>query len=101
MDKRIELQEIFEKILESKNVYFNPPPNVKLRYPCIIYKLSGEDAKYASNRPYARKPRYSVSLIDKNPDSKYRHKIADLPLCAFDRYYAADNMNHFVYNRNI
>lgn len=98
MDRRLQLQEALEEILGSKNVYFQPPPNIKLRYPCIIYNRSMEDVKFADDRPYKRKKRYKVTVIDANPDSHIPDEVASLPLCNFDRHYTSDNLNHDVYN---
>lgn len=42
--------------------------------------------------------RYTVTIIDRNPDSAIPNKVAELPLCSFNRFYTADNLNHFVYN---
>lgn len=39
-----------------------------------------------------------VTVIDRDPDSVFAEKIAELPLCADNRFYTADNLNHFVYN---
>ena len=39
MASRLELQDTLETILESRNVYFNPPESIKMNYPAIIYKL--------------------------------------------------------------
>lgn len=98
MAPRLQLQTLLTEILGSSNVYFQPPPTVKMRYPCIVYKRDDEVAEFANNLPYSRRKRYQVTYIDKNPDSDIPDKIAALPLCSFDRFYVADNLNHDVYN---
>lgn len=85
-------------ILGADRVYFQPPPTVQLEYPCIIYERDRRRVFHADNRPYAHKKGYRVTVIDRNPDSDIPEKIADLPLCSFDRFFAADNLNHDVYN---
>lgn len=94
---RLELQAILEDILGSKYVYFQPPPTVKMSYPCIIYKRDDIDAKFADNGPYTHTNRYSVTVVDPDPDSKIPYKIACLPMCLMDRHYTADNLNHDVF----
>lgn len=42
--------------------------------------------------------RYELTVIDKNPDSDILDRVASLPMCAFERHYTADNLNHDVYN---
>ena len=98
MASRYELHEIFKKILGSPYVYFCPPPNVKLCYPCIIYRLAEVDTKFADNLPYSRKKRYRVTIITSDPDSELPDKIGALPMSKFDRYYVADNLHHHDYN---
>ena len=69
-----------------------------MKYPCIVYKRDTIDTEHANNRPYKHKKRYQVTVIDANPDSVIHERVADLPLCAYDRFYTADNLNHDVYN---
>jgi len=98
MSRRIELQTIFEGILGSENVYFQPPENLKMKYDCIVYERSRIDADHADNAPYHLHDRYQVTAIYKNPDSELPHKIAMLPMCSHERHFTADNLNHDVFN---
>ena len=94
-----ELRELLIRILGSSNVYFSPPSNHRIEYPCIIFQLSTGDTLFADNSGYRSTDRYQVSLITKSPDcEEVRDRISRLPLCTFDRYYSADNLNHYVYN---
>jgi len=54
--------------------------------------------EYADNGPYKHKTRYQVTVIDKNPDSEIPAKVKALPLCAYSRFFVADNLNHDVFN---
>lgn len=96
MGLRLELQRLLEEITE--NVYFQPPTNVQLKYPCIIYKRDFADTEFADNRPYAHKWRYMVTVIDPNPDSEIPGKVATLPMSLFNRFYTVDNLNHDVFS---
>ena len=96
--QRIELQAILEGILGTRNVYFQPPPNVQMKYPCIVYQRLFADTTFAGNRPYRYEKRYQVTYIDRNPDSLVPDKIAELPMCVFNRYFAQDGLNHDVFN---
>lgn len=95
---RTELQTLLEEILGRPNVYFQPPENLKLAYPCIVYSRNTYDSVFANNDSYLRRTRYSVTLIDKNPDSQFSEAIADIPYCRHTRNYIADNLNHDVYD---
>lgn len=97
MAQRLELQAIFKDILETNNVYFQPPPNAQMEYPCIIYHRDFELTRYANDKPYNHRKRYLVTVIDRDPDSGIPDKVAALPLCVYDRFYTADNLNHDVY----
>lgn len=98
MAPRLELQTLLVNLLESSNVYFQPPPTVKMQYPCIIYKRDFIKTDFASNKLYKYKKRYQIIVVDINPDSDINKKILELPLCSYDRFYTADNLNHDVYN---
>lgn len=94
---RIDLQYKLEELLGSKNVYFQPPSTIYLKYPCIIYERAAMDKKYANNSEYFRHKGYMVTLIDPNPDSLILDKISSLPFSTFDRHFVADNLNHDAY----
>lgn len=98
MAQRLELQALLVSLLGSSNVYFQPPPTVKLQYPCIIYNRDRINTSFADNKPYKHKKRYQVTVIDKDPDSTIHEKVAELSMCSYDRFYAADYLNHDVYN---
>lgn len=97
MNNRIVLQKKLEEILGSRNVYFQSPENLKMSYPCIRYALNRIDEKYADDISYLRFRSYTLTLIDKNPDSPYLDKLLDLKRCRFDRAYVADNLHHFIF----
>jgi hypothetical protein len=97
MAPRLNLQAKLVSILGSNNVYFQPPESIKLQYPCIIYKRDDTVVNHADDLPYMRRTRYLVTVIDRNPDSEIPSKIAALPMCIFDRFYTADNLNHDIY----
>lgn len=96
--RRLELQSLFENLLGSRNVYFQPPESTKMIYPCIVYQRDSAISKFADNNPYNHAMRYQVTHIDRDPDSEVPDAIAKLPLCVFTRHFTADNLNHDVYN---
>lgn len=94
---RTELQTIFETLLGSRNVYFQPPETVKLKYPCIVYERSGSRNYHADNDQYLKYKQYTVTYVDVNPDSDMPDKIEKLKHCSFNRWFAADNLNHWSF----
>lgn len=97
MAPRLDLQVLLVEILGSDHVYFQPPENVKIEYPCIIYKRDFILLDWADNKSYLKGNRYLVTCIDADPDSEIPDKIAALPKCVYDRFYTADNLNHNVF----
>ncbi len=96
--KRIELQYLLETILESKNVYFQPPSSIQMKYPAIVYSLNDINSVNANNNAYLLNHSYEIIVIDRNPDSKIPDKLSQLPYCNFSRFYTADNLNHYAFN---
>lgn len=95
MDRRLALQKIFEQILGSRNVYFQPPENFKMRYPCIVYELKGIFTLYASNGKHRKVPRYQCMLITADPDNDILEKILELPMSSLESPYTASNLYHY------
>ena len=95
-----QLQEILQEIMGPNNkVYFQPPENLKLSYPCIKYERSNALVSHADNLPYRKTKRYMVTLMCKTSDNdKYLDKLLDLPMCTFDREYKMDGIVHSVFN---
>jgi len=90
---RLDLQALLEGI--TGNVYFQPP-NV-LQYPCIKYERDGSRKEYAGNKPYQHAKRYSVTVIDRNPDSTLPDLVEELEFCALDRAFQESGLNHWVF----
>jgi hypothetical protein len=95
-----QLQEILQEIMGPNNkVYFQPPENLKLSYPCIVYERSNALTSYADNNPYRKTKRYAVTLMSKTADNdQYLDKLLDLPMCTFDREFKNDGIVHSVFN---
>lgn len=98
MDSRLSLHEELCILLDSRNAYFQPPENIKMEYPCVRYKLSNPDVKFANNKPYSLVNGYEITFIDKDPDADYIAKMYSMfSNVRFDRCYTADNLNHWVF----
>lgn len=100
--KRLDLHGIFIDILGTKGhtisrVYFQPPSSIKMEYPCIVYKRDNRKDFFSNDRLYLGMNRYSVTVIDKNPDSLIPDKILELRYCSFSNSFTADGLNHSIY----
>lgn len=96
-DRRLQLHEKLCDILGSRNVYFQPPESIQMKYPAIVYSLDDIRIARADDSAYRSTRRYSVTLIDADPDSAVIEKLAALPMCQFNRDYKTDNLNHDVF----
>ena len=93
---RLELHEILCNILGSRQVYFQPPPTIQMKYDAIVYSMNDVDVKHANDKNYLTSKRYSITCISKNPDSDLSDKVMELSYTEFDRFYTSDNLNHWV-----
>ena len=97
MATRLELQSKLEELLGSKNVYYQPPANKVMEYPCIKYSKSKVRGRFANNKVYSLLRCYEIIVIDKKPDNPVIEKIlTEIPYSSYDRPYKADNLNHDV-----
>lgn len=101
LKNRLDLQFLLEDILESRNVYYQPPESVKMKYPAIVYERDSINNEFADNIIYTQNTQYSITVIDKNPDSKIVKKISLLPMCRHNRHFVSDNLNHDVFTITI
>ena len=96
MAPRLKLQDLL-KTLGTTNVYFQPPENISMKYPAIVYTLDYQAAQHANNKPYSIENRYQVTVIDRDPDSLIPGRVASLPKCTFARAFKQNDLNHTIY----
>ena len=70
---------------------------VVLLYPCIRYERNRIRNIHANGHVYLQHPSYTVTVIDKNPDSELTAVVSRLDQCRYDRPYVADNLYHDVF----
>lgn len=95
---REKLHKIFEDIMEecgfSKNVYFQPPENLKINYPCIIYHRQYLDGVKADNITYLVNRQYRLTYIDRSPiNDGVIERLLNLPNCRYISHSVVDNLN--------
>lgn len=100
MASRLDLHEELCNILGSRNVYFQPPESLKIKYPCIIYSKNNALSTYANNKNnYTKYDRYEIILIYKDPDSDLANDVLEhFGYCRLDRHYIVDNLYHDAFN---
>ena len=97
MGSRLELQTLLEKLLGSRNVYYQPPASIFMKYPAVVYSRYDIENTFANNGVYLQATAYQVTVIDEDPDSDIVKKVSKLPMCNFDRHFVSDNLNHDVF----
>lgn len=77
--------------------YFEAPGEPGMKYPCIVYNYTNDDDDFADNIHYRSSKRYTVTIIDEDPDSKIPNRLKQLPYCTSDRNFAVKGLSHFVH----
>lgn len=102
LDRRLELHERLVEILGTSGqtetrVYFQPPATIRMKYPAIVYEKDGGWVLRADNKRYRGTQRYSVTVVDPDPDSEIAERILKaFSMCSYDRNFVSDNLNHDV-----
>ncbi len=97
LNDRLALHELLCEKLCSRNVYFQPPESVKMKYPAIVYRRNRIENVSADNVAYRQNVSYVITVVDRDPDSEIVERLSTIPHISYDRSYAADNLNHDVF----
>ena len=96
-----DLLHLLQKAVNHNRVYFQPPENIKIGYPAVIFHLSKVKLDHADDVPYKGAREYSVTLITKDPEPEVLDEILKIPYTTLDTTYITDGMNHFVFTTYI
>ena len=97
MGSRLELHNELLKLIP--NAYFQPPSNIQLIYPCIVYHKNSKDIMNANNGKYLSTQEYRLTLIEKKADSPLADAIENsFNHCSITGYYVMDGLNHTTLN---
>lgn len=94
---RLKLHQKLKEILGSDQVYFQPPENVKMKYPSIVYEVGSGLRTPADNQKYLYNQGYSVTFITKDPDPDVPDKILELPYCTMERQFKFENLYNWIF----
>jgi len=92
---RSELSAILHELCD--HVYFQPPANKQIIYPCIVYKLENFDVTFADNDAYRDMDEYSITYITRDPDDENIRKIPKLRYCSMTGTSTSDNLRNYYY----
>ena len=99
MIDRLNVHQMLVDVSGIDNIYFQPPENLKLKYPAIIYSIDDIDNRFASNKVYNQERAYQIIVVDKDPDSIIVDDISTMDGIAFVRSYISDNIYHTVFKK--
>lgn len=95
-----DLQASLQELMGDKiKVYFQPPENLAIKYPCVVFERTNALTNYADNAPYQITKRYTVTLISKTADNEeLLDKLLQFPMSTYDRQFINDNLVHDVFS---
>lgn len=81
-----------------KQVYFCPPDNAHIRYPCIVYNAKDNRLFPADNMAgYFNFVQYEATIITEDVDSDLHYKLADsFKYGSVRNTFIEDNVSHYV-----
>lgn len=95
---RLLLQSDLTEILGSEFVYFQPPANISMQYPCIVYTWDDVKALKANNGKYKTDRRYQLIHISQKSEDPVVAALEALPYTKFRRRYTEGNLHHTVFD---
>lgn len=111
MVKRLKLQTTLEQIMKEAlphklpdsssanafHVYYQPENNLTMTYPAIVYSIGSAMDRKANNGLYSMNDRYTVTVIDRNPDSKIPNLVRQLPMSSLTAQNKYDGLYHTIF----
>lgn len=98
MDNRLEFHNKLCDLLGSKNCYFQPPSDILLKYPCIVYHEKDIIPIRADDMIYLSYYMFNVTWITKTANIDIPLKVMKaFPLTKLDQIFASENLMHYVF----
>ena len=91
---RLKLHEELESY--CANLYFQPPSNQQLVYPCIVYSNAKPVDFKSNNKLYIRKYGYRLTVIEKNPICPIAQSIVGDEFATYENEFVKDNLYHTI-----
>ena len=96
---REEFHSRLSTITGAKYIYYQPPSNTRMSFPCIEYHDAPMDVIFANDMPYVGTRHYQLTVIDPLPDSAWIQQIQfAFQMCVHNRHYTSDGLNHDVFD---
>lgn len=84
------------ELVNTGKVYFQPPANVHLEYPCFVLHRNEAYQPKADDFNYLYRPSYKVSYINRDePDPDVIQQVLErFPHCHYTGHTVVDNLHH-------
>ncbi len=83
-------------LVNTGKVYFQPPANVLMDFPCFVIHRSDAYQPHADDRNYVYRPGYKVTYVNRDepdPDT-VENVIKAFPNCRYTGHSVVDNLHH-------
>lgn len=98
MVNRQAFQKRMEELLPGVPIYFQPPSNIRMTYPAVVYSLKDVDKLVGNNSVVHVEYVYEVVAISRDPDDAMLSILSGIPTSSFDRSYIFDGLYHNVFS---
>lgn len=97
-ERRLKLHAKLREVTGIPNLYYEPPINTYMDYPCIRYFRRRLNPIYADNRTYSLLSNtYELTVIYHDVTADYaRLLLENFSGCSYDRGYVVDGLHHDV-----
>lgn len=96
-DRRSSLSQMLHNITGVKGIYYQPPNGTEMKYPCIVYERNDIRNVHADDNVYVQHHMWTITVIDKDPDSNIVQQVSMIRGIRFDRHFASDGLNHDIF----
>lgn len=98
MKTTLDLQNELKKLLGSDNVYFQPPTNFRMHYPCFVVQRRSIKQLNADNKAYLYDKCYTLTYISAEEDPDMIDTVLNhFKMVRYDRPFISDNLHHDVF----
>lgn len=102
---RLFLHSLLENTFPDVSIYYRPPGNILLEFPCIVYEKKALEPSFANTSAYVVGDRYQVMFISKIPgysnvDNMFNLHGQGLVIGSNDSY-ESDDLVHDVFTVSV
>ena len=99
MGTTLDLQNELKELLGSDNVYFQPPTNLRMQFPCFVFSRGSGKQTFSDNKTHQFTKRYTVTHIGYDPDPDIIEAVVrHFQMCTYDQHFVKDNLQHDTFS---